>query len=120
MLDRLKSVRDQALKQLEQVADADALRQLESETVGKKGAITTALRTVGELPPGERPAVGKLANEIRQELEAAIAAREELIEAQALAQSLEQGAVDVTLPGRPVTVGRLHPATQMLRQVYAI
>lgn len=120
MLDKLKSIREQTLKQLESVADAGALRQIESATVGKKGEVTTILRTVGELPPSERPAVGRLANEIRQELEAAIAAREELIEAQALAQSLEEGVLDVTLPGRPVAVGRLHPATQMLRQVYAI
>ncbi len=120
MLDKLKSIREQTLKQLESVADAGALRQIESATVGKKGEVTTILRTVGELPLSERPAVGRLANEIRQELEAAIAAREELIEAQALAQSLEEGALDVTLPGRPVAVGRLHPATQMLRQVYAI
>src|SRR5690606_11638422 len=82
--------------------------------------ITALLRTIGELDPAERPAFGKRANEVRQELEAAIAAREELIKAQELARSLEEGAIDVTLPGRPVVVGRLHPATQSLREMYDI
>jgi phenylalanyl-tRNA synthetase alpha chain len=99
---------------------AEALRQLESATVGKKGEITQALRTIGQLPPEERPAVGQLANEVRQELEAAIAARAEGLTAQEMAQHLEAGRVDMTLPGRRQPVGRLHPATQTLRRIYAI
>ncbi len=51
---------------------------------------------------------------------AAFAEREELIKSRELAQSLEEGALDVTLPGRPIVMGRLHPATQTLRQIYAI
>ncbi len=120
MLNKLESIRDETLRQLENITDAEALRQLENRTIGKKGAITLILRTVGELPREERPAVGKLANEIRQTLEAAFAERDELIRAQELARHLEGGAIDITLPGRPVPVGRLHPSTQILRQIYTI
>lgn len=120
MLDRLENIRTGTLEAIAHTTDSEALRKLVNETVGKKGEITALLRTIGELDPAERPAFGKRANEVRQELEAAIAAREELIKAQELARSLEEGAIDVTLPGRTVVAGRLHPATQSLREMYDI
>ncbi|HOA24511.1 MAG TPA: phenylalanine--tRNA ligase subunit alpha [Aggregatilineales bacterium] len=120
MLDRLETIRTETLAALDGVTSSEALRALYNQTVGKRGEITTILRSIGSLDPAERPAVGKRANEVRQELEAAFAEREELIKSRELAQSLEEGALDVTLPGRPVVMGRLHPATQTLRQIYAI
>ena len=120
MLDRLETIRTETLAALDGVTSSEALRALYNQTVGKRGEITTILRSIGSLAPAERPAVGKRANEVRQELEAAFAEREELIKSRELAQSLEEGALDVTLPGRPVVMGRLHPATQTLRQIYAI
>ena len=120
MLDRLETIRTETLASLDGVTSSEALRALYNQTVGKRGEITTILRSIGSLDPAERPAVGKRANEVRQELEAAFAEREELIKSRELAQSLEEGALDVTLPGRPVVMGRLHPATQTLRQIYAI
>ena len=120
MLDRLETIRTETLAALDGVTSSEALRALYNQTVGKRGEITTILRSIGSLDPAERPAVGKRANEVRQELEAAFAEREELIKSRELAQSLEEGALDVTLPGRPIVMGRLHPATQTLRQIYAI
>mgnify|MGYP001254072364 CR=1 FL=1 len=120
MLDKLDNIRTDTLAELAEVTSAEKLRQLYNQTVGKKGEITTMLRTIGELDPAERPVVGKRANEVRQELEAAFAEREEFIKARELARSLEAGAIDVTLPGRPVPTGRLHPATQTLREIYDI
>ncbi len=120
MLEKLKTIREDTLERLKTADSVEALRQLEAATVGKKGEITQALRTIGQLPSEERPAVGQLANEVRQELEAAIAARAEVLNAQEMAQHLEAGRVDMTLPGRRQPVGRLHPATQTLRTIYAI
>jgi phenylalanyl-tRNA synthetase alpha chain len=120
MLNKLSQLEAQTLKQLETVTDGEALKQLENAALGKKGEVTAILRSVGQLPPEERPAVGQRANEVRQTLEAAFAGREKLIRARELAHSLEEGAVDVTLPGRPVPSGRLHPATRTLREIYAI
>jgi phenylalanyl-tRNA synthetase alpha chain len=120
MLDKLKAIREETLAEIDRTTDAGALKALHNRTVGKKGEITTILRSIGSLPPEERPAVGKLANEVRQGLEAAFEAREDLIAAQTLAHDLEEGGIDVTLPGRPVITGRLHPATQMLRRFYNI
>ena len=120
MLERLKILREQTLRELEQITDAEALRRLHSATVGKKGEITAIKRTIGSLSPDERPAAGKLANEVAQELEARFAKREKLIKEQTLARDLEEGAIDVTLPGHTVLMGRLHPATETLRQAYDI
>jgi phenylalanyl-tRNA synthetase alpha chain len=120
MLDQLRAIRERALQELEAVTDTEGLKQLYTAILGKKGEITLALRTVGQLPPDERPAVGKLANEVREELEAAFAARQEIVRAHEMALSFEEGELDVTLPGRPVPAGRLHPTTQTLRRIYDI
>jgi len=119
MLDKLKALKEEALAELELITDREALKQLENRTTGKKGEITLALRSIGQLSAEERPAVGKLANELRNELDAAFASREELIRSHELARQLEESTIDVTLPGRSRPMGRLHPATQTLRQIYA-
>jgi phenylalanyl-tRNA synthetase alpha chain len=120
MLKRLEEIEIQALAELASISDSDALKAWERAYVGKKGELTTILRSVGELPPEERPAFGQRANAVRVRLEAALAEREELVRAHALAHSLEEGELDVTLPGRARSTGRLHPATQTLREIYAI
>jgi phenylalanyl-tRNA synthetase alpha chain len=120
MLDKLDKLEKEALAELEQADDSQALHAWEIRYLGKKGQITQVLRSLGELPHQERPAVGQRANQVKEKLEAALAAREEEIRAQEVARSLEAGAIDVTLPGRPVPTGRLHPSTQTLRRIYAI
>lgn len=120
MLDQLKDIERNALAQLAAAADSASLAQLESRVLGKKGELTQILRSVGQLPSDERPKVGQLANEVRQRLEAAFKEREEAIRAHELGRSLEEGAIDVTLPGRAIPTGRLHPVTQTLREIYAI
>ncbi len=120
MLKRLEELEAQALAELASTNDSEALKAWERAYVGKKGAVTAILRSVGELPPEERPAVGQRANEVRIRLEEALAEREELVRAHELARDLEEGEIDVTLPGRSLPTGRLHPATQTLREIYAI
>jgi phenylalanyl-tRNA synthetase alpha chain len=120
MLDKLDELEKEALAELGSAGDSQALHAWEIRYLGKKGQITQALRSLGELPHEERPAVGQRANQVKEKLEAALAAREEEIRAQEVARSLETGAIDVTLPGRPVPTGRLHPSTQTLRRIYAI
>ncbi len=117
MLEKLKMLRELTLKEIETIPTTDALRQRYNAILGKKGELTAILRSLGQLSPEERPAVGKLANEVRQELEAAFAAREELLKTHELARSMEEGSIDVTLPGRPMPVGRLHPSTLTLREI---
>jgi phenylalanyl-tRNA synthetase alpha chain len=75
---------------------------------------------LGNLPKEERPTVGRRANQVKQALEAAFAARSEILRQSALQLALESERLDVSLPGRPQAQGRLHPITQILRQIYRI
>ena len=120
MLDELSELRERALKELEAVSDLTALDQWRINYLGRKGALTRILRSVGELPPEERPLVGRKANELKKELEEALAAKTEALKQEVFLRSLEAERVDVTLPGWPVGLGRLHLSTQTLREIYAI
>ena len=120
MLEQLNQLEKEALAALETVAESDALAEWNRRYLGKKGALTLLLRSVGELPQEERPAFGRAANEAKSKLEAAFQAREQTLRQEELARELERGALDITLPGRPVGPGHLHVTTQTLRQIYAI
>ena len=120
LFDILEEARDKALALLEAADTSDALESWNADMLGRKGAITLQARSVGKLPKEERPRFGKRINEIKQELEAAYEARAQALKHAELASWLDATALDVTLPGRPVVKGHLHPATQTLRQIYAI
>jgi phenylalanyl-tRNA synthetase alpha chain len=120
MLDQLNQLHVGALDTLESIDSNAGLGDWYAQTIGRKGEITLLLRRVGELPKEERPAFGRRANEIKVALEAAYEERAQQIKAAELEKSLERGAIDVTLPGRPLQTGRLHPTTQTLREIYAI
>ncbi|HEY72869.1 MAG TPA: phenylalanine--tRNA ligase subunit alpha [Thermoflexia bacterium] len=120
MLDQLNQLEEKALAALEATKDSDALAEWNRRYLGKKGVLTLMLRSVGELPRDERPAFGRAANGVKVKLEAAYEAQEQALRRAELARELEQGALDVTLPGRPVGPGHLHITTQTLRQIYAI
>jgi phenylalanyl-tRNA synthetase alpha chain len=115
-----------ALRQraLAAVADADDLKELEAaETafVGRKqGALTAVLRGIGALPAEDRPRVGAIANEVREAVEAAIADRRTRLAAIALEVRLAAERIDVTLPGRPLRRGSLHPLVETTREIARI
>ncbi len=120
MLQQLEALYSQAQTDITSITSQDALQNWEGKYIGRKGEMTTLLRSVGQLPREERAAFGKRANEIKAALEELFTARETLIRQQELAKSLEEGEIDVTLPGRPTPVGGLHPANQTLREIYGI
>jgi phenylalanyl-tRNA synthetase alpha chain len=101
-------------------ADAAALDAVRVRYLGRKGSLAAILRGLGDLDAAERPAAGKLANDVKQRLEAAFQARKDALEAAAEAARLQAERLDVTLPGRPRPVGRLHPSTQVLRRICQI
>src|SRR4051812_42273586 len=115
----LAELEQRALAELAACGDEPALRAWNSKYFGKQGEIALALRRIGEVPPADRKAYGQEANRIKEALTAkydeALAAEQE----RGLAKSLTENPLDVTLPGRPQSPGRLHLATQVLRQIYA-
>jgi phenylalanyl-tRNA synthetase alpha chain len=120
MLDTLEQLGQAALADLKTIQDSPALSGWHTQYLGRKGHLTLLLRRVGELPQAERPAFGKRANEIKTMLEAAYEARQAEIKALELDKAIAAGSLDVTLPGRPVQRGRLHPSTQIMRRIYQI
>jgi len=120
MLQELEKLRTEALASLEKIADGEALNAWEKATIGRKGEITLMTRRVSELPKDERPAFGKRANQVKQELTVAYQEKAVDIKAAELEQNIAAGAIDVSLPGRPRPLGRLHPSTQILREIYRI
>ncbi len=120
MIDNLNQLHSDALAQLSPIWDDAALEEWRVKYLGRKGAISTSMEQLGALPKEQRGAVGKLANETKNELEAAYTAKVGAMKQRALSESLEAEPLDVTLPGRPVLRGRLHPATANLREIYRI
>lgn len=120
MLDELRRIEEQATSSLEEVQNGQGLEAWYRQYLGKKGALTEMLRSVGDLPREERPAFGRAANAAKEALERAYEARAEALEREDLERELKESALDVTLPGRPVELGHLHVTTQTLRRIYDI
>lgn len=120
MLNRLDELELEALKDLDEAQDEQSLQAWKVNYLGRSaelGKITEGLR---DLSKEERPAVGKRANEVKKALEAAYEARELSMQQAAVERSLREERLDVSLPGRSLSPGRIHPANQMLRRIYAI
>ncbi len=120
MLDQLNEIEKTALESLESVHDQAALEAWRVANVGRSSPLMQVFAGLGKLSREERPAVGAAANRVKVALESALAERAEAIKNAALAKSLEEEQLDVTLPGRTVHMGRLHPSTQQLRRVLDI
>jgi phenylalanyl-tRNA synthetase alpha chain len=108
-------LRNEAVAELERAADAAAIEQWRVAWLGRHGRVTALLRSISEQPKEQRAAFGAGANALKQALEAAIEARQESSRKEALETLMTTAALDVTLPGRPQRLGRLHPVTQTLR-----
>jgi phenylalanyl-tRNA synthetase alpha chain len=117
---KLEQIKTSALTDLDSVQEKEALEQWRVTNLGRSSAIMEVFNALGGLPKEERPIVGKQANEVKRALESAYDSKSIEIKNAALAQSLQTERVDVTLPGRPIAKGRLHPATQTLRVIYRI
>jgi len=117
MKEQLLELEKRAIKELEILRDASELEKFRVTYIGKKGLLTSFMRKLGELPPSERPEVGKLANLIKGNLAKRLEGTREEI---ASAKSKKAGLFDVTLPGREPIRGHLHPITLVIKEVCRI
>ena len=117
MAEDLAALQNEALGALDQAADDRALEAWRAAYLGRSGRLTQVLRSLGSVPAEERRAAGAAANEAKTLLEAALAQKEESLRQATLQRDLAEGAFDVTQPGKPVTIGRLHPVTQTVREI---
>jgi len=120
MLDELKKMQSEGLKSLEGLHSEEELQSWHSQHLGRNSALMQAFKEFGKLSQEERPKAGKLANEVKQALEAALETKQAQVKQAGIAQALEGEWVDVTLPGRKRALGRLHPITQTMREIQRI
>ena len=120
MLEILEQIEQEARTSLEDIHDEDTLEQWRVKHLGRSSRLMGVFDQLGGLPKDERPLIGRQANQIKKALEAAHLEKKENLQAQALQRSLGAEKLDVTLPGRPLAHGRLHPTTQTMRDIYAI
>ncbi len=120
MLDELEKLYTQSLETLGSAQETAVLEEWYRDTLGKKGKIYLMTRQVGQLSKEERPIFGKRINVIKTELQEAYDGRLGELKSAELETEIASSAIDVTLPGRPVTAGGLHVVTQTLREIYRI
>ena len=121
MADELGELTTRALREIADAKDAAALEAVRIRYVGRKdGELTARVKGLATLPAGERPAAGAALNRTKTQIEAALTAREAALRDQSLAASLGGRAEDLTLPGRPVRLGRLHPISRTIRDISRI
>ncbi len=116
----LEELVQQSAQALNNARDLQALDQVRVHYLGKKGVLTEYLKSLGQLPPEERPKVGEAVNRAKQTLQAAIDARRTELEAQAIQARLAAEKIDVTLPGRGQRSGGLHPVTRTLQRIQSL
>ena len=109
-----------ALQAIKEASDEKSLESLRVKFLGKKGSFTAMLKSLGKLPPKERPAAGEDINHAKQQLEQAIEVRKRQLIAETLNSKLAEGVIDVTLPGRRQNKGGLHPITITLERITEI
>src|SRR3972149_9747344 len=108
-----EQLKTKALQELAVITSPDGLEQWRVRYRGRKGELTLILRRLAELPVEERKAFGAGANQAKASLEEALEQREQAISA-AQASAVRKDTIDISLPGRPVPIGRLHPITQTI------
>ncbi len=120
MIEQLDQIQKEALGSLETVESEASLQDWKVTYLGRSSALMQVFDRLGALPKEERPVIGRRANEVKRALEEALTRKGDLLSELAVQRALETERVDVTLPGRTLVVGRLHPVTQTLRQIYRI
>jgi phenylalanyl-tRNA synthetase alpha chain len=118
MSDRVAQIEAEAQAAIDAATSTDALEEVRIRYLGRKAELPNLLRGVAQLPPDQRAATGKAANQARQALEAAIESKTKQLAGSELDTRLQQDRIDVTLPGAPLpAVGRLHLITQTWREI---
>src|SRR5262249_22472238 len=114
---RIRAILTGALDELERARTSQDLEQTRVKYLGKKGLLTQFLRSMPSLPPAERPVVGREANQAKGEIEAALATRLGTLTGAERQARLAAERVDLTLPGRRVVPGSLHPLSRVLDEI---
>ena len=117
MQEKIRELLAEVQASVQGVDSKEAIQELRVKYLGKKGELTSILRGMGALSSEERPIVGQLANEVRAAIETAIKEKSAELEAKALESKLIKEKIDVTVPGKEIKVGHIHPLTAVQREL---
>jgi len=110
----IEEIYERAIKELSAASDRGTIDALSTTYLGRKGVVTQFLRNISKLPQEERPKAGKRANEVKRDLDARMKAAIESLDS---AEDRSEGRIDVSLPGRPIRLGSMHPVTQITETI---
>ncbi|MBU5268281.1 phenylalanine--tRNA ligase subunit alpha [Clostridium cochlearium] len=114
MKEVIEKIKKNAIEELNNVVDKETIESIRVKYLGKKGELTKILRGMGGLSPEERPIVGKLANEVRKNIEEIIEVSLKEIKEKEKNIKLSEETIDITLPGKRQYLGKRHPLEQTL------
>ncbi|RLB58757.1 MAG: phenylalanine--tRNA ligase subunit alpha, partial [Deltaproteobacteria bacterium] len=120
MKDKLQQLLEKATQALADSNLIDEVEALRVRFLGRKGEITTLLKTLGTLPADQRPAMGQLANEIKEKLHNRFEEARQKLAQTARQQQMASGTIDITLPGRQQFHGHTHPTSLVIDDITSI
>ncbi len=120
MKDQLENIKQEALKQIEASDALEKLNDIKVAYLGKKGELTSVLKSMKDVAPEDRPKVGQMVNDARPVIEGKLEAAMSALQKKAREEQLKKEVIDVTLPGKRNKVGHTHPNTIALEEVERI
>ena len=117
MKDRLQAIREQAFAQIKEAKEAGSLNDVRVGILGKKGELTSILKSMKDVAPEDRPKVGQMVNETREAIEQKLAEAKAILEAKEMELKLATESIDVTLPAKKIAAGHRHPNTIALEEI---
>ena len=117
MKEQLLKIEELAKAELNTCTDIKALDDLRIKYLGKKGELTAILKQMGKLSAEERPVIGQLANKVRADIEEALTEKLTALKASAQAAKIKEESIDITLPGKVQTIGKLHPLSKVENEI---
>lgn len=120
MGDKITEMREAVKKKLGEIKNLQELQELKVKYLGKKGEVTSMLKGLGGMAPEERPVFGQKVNALREEIEKSMERREREVKEKLMEQKLQKEKIDVTMPGKNIELGSVHPITQVIEEVKEI
>jgi len=117
MKEKLEAIKAAALQELKDAVIKTELENIRVKYLGKKGELTQILRGMGQLSNEERPTVGKLANEVREDIETLITKAADLLKNKEVEMKLKSEVIDISMPGNKQIVGKRHPLDLTLEKI---
>ncbi|SNB45354.1 phenylalanine--tRNA ligase subunit alpha [Geobacter sp. DSM 9736] len=120
MREKLEALLEAAVSEIQKATSEDALQELRVKYLGKKGELTTIMKSIGALSPDDRPAMGQVVNSVRDRLEEQLQLNLGIVRESQKAARLREERIDITLPGRRRPMGSKHPVTLIIEEISEI